>query len=369
MLIGIDASRAVKKEKTGTEYYSQEIIHHILNLSPDDKFILYAPYLPDENNLLSKLPKNAEWKIMPFPRLWSQIRFSWELFFAQEKPYVIFEPAHTIPFFARGRMVVTIHDLGFMSRPDLYPLLERLYLKLTMRYSAKRANKIIAYSEFTKSDLVKYFHIKPEKINVIHLSIDKNKFNLEKPEMKLPEDIRYPYIFYIGRLEVKKNIINLLKSFEIALKSNPNLSLVLSGKWGFGKEKIENFIQSFPPSIKEKIITTGYIEDKKYLAILKNSAILSLVTNYEGFGIPVLEAMASGIPVVCSNNSALPEIAGDSALLVDPNKPEEIAQAFVKATLNPEFKHNLINKGLKNCQRFDWQISAKKTLETIRNVY
>ena len=190
MLIGIDASRAVKKEKTGTEYYSQEIIRRIINLSTEDKFILYAPYLPGDNNSLNNLPKNAKWKIMPFPRLWSQIRLSWELMFSKEKPYVMFEPAHTIPFFARGRMVVTIHDLGFMSRPDLYPFWERLYLKLSMYYSAKRANKIIAISEYTKNDLIKFFRIKPENIEVIDLGINTKKFNLEKKGLELSLSVK-----------------------------------------------------------------------------------------------------------------------------------------------------------------------------------
>ena len=369
MLIGIDASRAVAKQKTGIEYYCQEIIFNIINISSDDQFILYAPCLPEKDNLLFKLPENGKWKIIPFPKLWSQIRLAWELLFTKDRPYVFFEPAHIVPFFTRGRIVTTIHDLGFISHPRLYPFFEKLYSNMTLRFSSKRANKIISISDYTKKDLVKYFHIKPEKIESIHLGIDRGRFNVEKAESKLPENIHYPYIFYIGRLEIKKNIINLLKSFEIALKTNPNLSLVLSGKWGYGKEIIENFIQSFPPSIKEKIVITGYISDDEYSTILKNASVLSLVTYYEGFGMPILEAMASGIPVVCSNTSALPEIAGNAALLVDPNCPEDIAQAFIKVILNPEIKLNLVKNGLENCKRFDWMIAAKKTLETIKNVY
>lgn len=369
MLIGIDASRAVRQQKTGIEYYSQEIIFNMLIISPDDKFILYAPNLPNEDNLLSKLPNNAKWRIIPYFIFWSQFRLAWELNFAKEKPYVFFEPSHIIPFFARGRIVTTIHDLGFVNFPSLYSIYERIYLNLTLRFSAKRASKIIAISENTKNDLIKYFHVNPEKINVIYLGIDRDRFNTQKSESKLPDNIHYPYIYYIGRLEIKKNIINLLKSFEIALKTNPNLSLVLSGKWSYGKDKIEKFIQTFPPSIKEKIVITGYVSDNEYSTILKNASALSLVTSHEGFGMPILEAMASGVPVVCSNTSSLPEIAGDSALLVDPDNPNEIARAFIQVTLNPETKLNLVKKGLQNCQRFDWSTSAKQTLTTIKNVY
>lgn len=369
MLIGIDASRAVSKQKTGTEYYSYEIIKNILNIDHADKFVLYAPHSPAKGDSLLAFTENTQWRIIPLGRLWSQLRLSWELLFHRPRPYVMFEPAHTIPLFAPGKMVVTVHDLGFIHFPKLYSLSARIYHRFCMRFSVRRAKQIIAISEFTKKDIVDYYKVDPAKITVIHLGVNFAKFSPSGPSKNLPFNIKAPYILYTGRLEAKKNIINLIKGFNLVREKVPNLSLVLAGKRGYGWEAIKKTINQLPKITQEKIIQPGYINDEEYILLLQNAAVFSLISNFEGFGLPILEAMACGVPVVCSDTTSLPEIAGEAAILVAPKKPEEIARAFAKIVLNEEIRKQLIAAGLKRVEQFSWTEAAKKTLAVLKNTF
>ena len=204
MLIGIDASRATKEIKTGTEHYSEEIIIALSKIDRSNNYILYSPVAP--KGKLANLPKNFHWKIMPFTKLWSQIRLSWEFVFGKEKPDVIFEPAHTIPLIHPKNMVVTLHDLGFKYFPELYTPFERKYHNFCMDFSAKHAKNIITPSEYTKKDLIKIYKTNPEKITPIYHGYDSSLYKpLKSIEIKnLKLKIVVLISFTLGGLNAKK---------------------------------------------------------------------------------------------------------------------------------------------------------------------
>ncbi|TSC92933.1 MAG: Glycosyl transferase, group 1 [Candidatus Berkelbacteria bacterium Licking1014_7] len=370
MLIGIDASRAIKNQPTGTEYYCQEIIKALARIDRKNFYILYAPEAP--RNELKKLPDRFSWRIIPFPRLWSQIRLSWELLTTKTRPDVMFEPAHTVPLIHTAPMVVTIHDLGFKYYPELYTRFENFYHNFSAKFSTKHSAHIITVSNYSASDIQKNYPVKPSKISVVYHGIDEQIFrlpNLREQKTNLIPQIKKPYIFYIGRLEKKKNITNLVKAYAL-LRQEKKIThqLVLTGKPGFGYNQIQQEIDQLSPEISKDIIQTGYIRQNDYPILLKNADIFAFVSNFEGFGMPVIEAFACGVPVVCSNRTSLPEIAQNAAILINPKKPFEIAVAFSKIINKPALKSALISKGIKRASLFSWDTAARKTLNILEMI-
>lgn len=355
MLIGIDASRTAKQFKTGTETYSTELIKALGKIDRRNDYILYTPKPIAEK--LPGLPKNFSYKILPFGKFWTQIRLSWEMV-TKPKLDILFVPAHTLPLISSNKTVVTLHDLGFKYFPELYSSVDLRYHNWAMNHSVKHATHIIAISEFTKKDILRYYRIDPAKITVIYEGYNETEF---KP-LKL-KDSSKPYIFFIGRLEEKKNILGMLRAYEI-LRKEKNIShqFILAGSPGYGYEKIQTFINQLPPDIRKDIILPGYVSQEKYIDLLKNADILFFCTFFEGFGLPPLEAMACGIPVVASNRTSLPEVCGKAAFLVNPEKPFDMAAALSKIINNEGTRNALISKGLARASMFSWKKCAEKTL-------
>lgn len=361
MLIGIDASRAVKTQKTGTEYYSQEIIKALSKTDRKNRYILYAPVEPDRE-FADALGRNFQWKILPFPKLWSQIRLSWELVTGQPKPDVIFEPSHTIPVVHTKNMVVTIHDLGFRHFPELYTPFERHYHSFSAQFSVTHASHIIAVSKYTKKDILGHYPVNPEKITVIYHGYDQNKFRpASKTELEtpLPFGIKKPYIFFVGRLEHKKNLAGMLQTYQL-LKREPGLKhqLVLAGKPGWG------YSQAIQHKI-DGVVETGYLERDQYILLLKHADVFFFPSLFEGFGLPIVEAMACAVPVVASNVTSIPEVVGSAGMLVNPRKPFEMAAAISKLIHTPSLRQQLISKGLVRASLFSWTRAAEDTLRVL----
>lgn len=357
MIIGIDTSRVTKPKLTGTEYYSIEIIRAIAKFDQQDQFILYSQ--KDPRPRLGKLEQNFKTKIMPFPKLWSQIRLSIEMMFRQ--PDVLFIPSHLVPIIHPKNTVVTLHDLGFKHFPELYSPKELIYHNWGMNFSAKHAKHIIAPSEYTKKDLIKTYTIEPNKISVIWHGFDHNLF---KPALNVKKK---PFIFFIGRLEEKKNIIGMIKAYAILRKEHGvSHQFVLAGSPGFGYENIQKEIDLLPKEISRDIIQLGYIDQNEYVRKLQEADIFLFCTFFEGFGLPIIEAMAAGTPVVASNTTSIPEIAGRAAILVDPQKPFQIAAALSKVIHSDSLKKSLILKGRVRSKLFSWEKAGDATLKVIK---
>lgn len=357
MTIGIDTSRAVKPELTGTEYYSIELIKAISQIDQSNRFLLYSP--KDTRKNLGILPSNFHTKVMPFPKLWSQVRLSFEMM--TKKPDVLFVPSHLVPIIHPQNTVVTIHDLGFKHFPELYPPKELLYHNWGMNFSVRHSKKIITVSDFTKKDLLNTYNIEPNKIEVVWSGCDIERFSPDERVMKKEQ------IFYIGRLEEKKNIVNMIRAFAF-LRQEKSIrhKLILAGKPGYGYDNILTEINKLPPEIRKDVIQLGYVSEETYIRTLRESEIFLFTTNFEGFGFPVIEAMATGIPVVASNTTSIPEIASNAALLVDPKKPLQIGAALSKIIHSPGLKKSLALKGRVRSKIFTWDKCARKTLEIIK---
>ena len=360
MTIGIDASKVAKTYQTGTEIYSKEIIKAFSKIDQKNQYILYTP--SEIKNKLSNLGKNFKIKVLPFGKFWTQIRLTHEMI--RRKPDILFVPAHTLPLKFPKKSVVTIHDLGFKHYPELYSGTDLLYHNWAANHSIKNACHILVDSEFVKIDILKFYTIDPQKISVVPLGYDKETYRPLKTKTN-----KIPYVFYIGRLEEKKNIVGMIKAYAILRKeSKIKHQFILAGRPGFGYDRIEKTIKSLPAEIQKDIIQLGYVDQETYIKYLKEASILFFASFFEGFGLPLLEAMASGVPVVASNRTSIPEITSHAAVLVDPKKPFEMAVALSKVINNIGLQKALISKGLVRASLYSWEKTARQTLDILERL-
>lgn len=354
MSIGIDASRANKEKRTGVEWYSYFLIQEFKRIVPaDTQVILYSP-TPLRDDLLP-LPQNWEVRILrwPFARFWTIFRFSWEMLW--RKPDALFVPSHIIPFFSPKRTFTTIHDIGFKRFPECYSWLGRCLQNFGTKRALHKAKKILTPSQFTKQELIKIYNAPEQKIIPIPHGCN-TKLCAINADMVLDKyKIKKPYLFYIGRLEKKKNIENILKAVK-----GLNILLVLAGKKGLEFPNYQLQITNYQ--------YLGWVNDKDAQMLMNEAEILLYPSLYEGFGFPILDAFSLGVPVITSNCASMPEVAGDAALLVNPKNPQEITEAIKKILTNPELKNNLISKGKERAKQFSWQTCAQKTWNEIKGI-
>lgn len=357
MLIGIHSQAVFKKEKTGVEKYAHQLIKNIAMLpgSKEHRFVLYSDNYRAGN---IDLPENFSVKVLRSPYLWTQFRLALYMLF--KKPKALFIPAHVLPALSHPKnSTVMIHDIAFEFFPQAYPDFHRKYLRFTTKHALKRAKKIIVPSKSTADDLAKFYEVDMSKVFVVHHGgIDKEAEKFSK------EQLEFPYFLYIGRLELKKNILGILKAFDLfkgAYKSAHKLVLV--GNFGFGKEKIKEAIAKH--RYKNDIVLTGWVDDVNKDYLLSNADMFLFPSLYEGFGLPILEAQAFGVPLITSCISSMPEVAGKGAILVNPHNSEEMADAMIRIMSDENLKNDLMTKGRENLKRFSWKDCARETLEII----
>ena len=366
MKIGIDASRALIKKRTGTEEYSYRFIKS-LTLLDTSKFQIFL-YVRNYEKTKLKFPENFSVKKINKNRLWTQIGLSKEM---KKNPIdVLFIGAHSVPFIHPENTVVTIHGLEYKYCPENYSLRERIILEFNTLISVKWSKKIIVPSESTRKDLIKLYKVSPEKIKVIYHGIDvMNQESLQfGGQARIKNHGKKSFnILFIGRLEKRKNLVNLIKAFELFKKRHTSHvtrhTLTIVGKKGFGFKEIRLAINQSP--YKDDIILKDYVSEEEKEELYQKAGLFVMVSLYEGFGLPILEAMSHGVPVICSNVSSLPEVAGKAGLLVDPDNIEEIAEAFRKIICKEDLKNDMIKKGFENVKRFNWEKCVRETMDVL----
>ncbi|MDB5054940.1 MAG: glycosyltransferase family 1 protein [Bacilli bacterium] len=270
----------------------------------------------------------------------------------------------------RGKSVVTIHDLAFMRFPDSTS--KRIYQHHSrwVPYSAQKADRIIADSMQTKNDIIELLQVSPDKIDVIHLAADKKFRPLPEHEYRpitqkynLPEK----YILFVGTVEPRKNLLGLVQAYELLKQNHPiTEKLVIVGARGWKYTPIFEWIQQH--HLETDIIFTGYIEDDDLVALYNAATIFVLPSIYEGFGIPILEAMQCGIPVIASNVSSIPEVVGESGILVDPHYHEGWAKAMLRLLTDEQEHLHYASLSLKRGEHFNWHKVAQQTLQVYDKV-
>lgn len=367
--IGIDISRIATATRTGTEHYTYELLAALALRDRSTRYTLYCNQPP---TMLPPLGPNFTLRRMPFPRLWTHLRLSTEL--VVRPPAVLFVPAHVLPLGTplrrTMRTVVTIHDLGYLRYPEAHTPAHRLYLRISTLWSARVATRIIAVSTATRDDLVRFAGVRSDKITVIHHGLAPRFRPVADPTAITAAQARYgitdTYFLYVGTLQPRKNLLRLIEAFaqldENALQST-RTELVIAGKKGWLTEAIER--RATELGVAERVRFVGYVADADLPALLSGALGFVLPSLYEGFGMPVLEAMACGAPVLTSTISSLPEVAGNAALLVDPEDTAAIMGGLRRLTTEPALRAQLRARGLARAAEFTWQRCAAQTLAVL----
>jgi len=359
MLVGIDASRAVADRPTGTETYSRRLIQGFLSGDSGHRFRLYFRGPPPDG-----LFRGSELRVLPFPRLWTHLRLSWEM--ARHPPQVLFVPAHVIPLIHPCPTLVTVHDLGYLLYPEAHPLRQRVYLDLSTRWNAHTATHLLADSDATRTDLVGHYGVPADKTTVAYPGIDESLQPVGETAAIRAAKARYgitgDYLLYLGTLQPRKNLVRLVEAFAgFAAKGPPSpVRLVLAGKRGWLDDDLVKVVER--ERLGDRVLFPGYIADEDKAALLSGALAFVFPSLYEGFGLPVLEAQACGCPVITSITSSLPEVAGDGALLVDPEDTVAIAAAIGRLATDPELCQRLVELGFANARRFSWQSCVETVL-------
>jgi len=373
MNIGIDIRLLLNPVRTGVGEYTFELVNALLKNDTKNNYFLF--HHKDKKNI-KYLPKWTQDNVKYITTNWPHKLFnffqkilSWPKIdkLITDKLDVYISPNINFTTISKKtKHVLTIHDISFALYPKFYSLKQRMWHKIiNPKKQCQKANLIIVPSQSTKNDLVKHFKIEKDKIRVIYPGIKKiivNENNDE--EIRNRYNLPNKYILFLGTIEPRKNIITLIESFEKTVKKlNHNYKLVIAGAKGWKNKDI--YKRAKQSKYSDLIRFIGYVNKKDKNAIYSMSEVFVYPSIYEGFGFPTLEAMANKTPVITSNRSSLSEILENSALLINPNKPKEIGDGIIKIIKNNELKQYLIKKGEKQVNKYNWDITAQKLLNTI----
>ena len=355
------------------EWYAYHLIRNLAKIDRVNKYKLYSP-VPLDSGLLD-LGENFQEVILkwPFKYMWMQVCLSLEML--KNPPDVLFVPAQPLPLICPKKTINSIHDLGFTRFPEVYTKRQLTYLQYHAKTSSKKAAKIITISDFTKQELVEKYGYQEKNIVVTHLGYDPQIYRPIEDERLINRvrekySIKKDFLLCLGRIEKKKNILTLIKALEALLdddrKLADNLELVLVGKPGYGYQEIKEEIKN--SKIKNNIREIGWVEEGIVPLLMNAAKVFIFPSLYEGFGLPLVQAMACATPIVASDIPTTHEICKDSCLYFQPNSAFDLKQQIAEILEKPKTKEPMIKKGLEQCKEFSWESTAKQTLDVINNI-
>ncbi len=367
MLIGIDCHN-LETYRTGTARYLLNLLK-CWSVEKDVDFILYfknkipkdIPCLAGRQACLAGRraeSKNFEKKVLNSGSNALFMHYYLPRAAKKDKIDILFCPNYVAPIFYKGKIALVLHDIIYEARPDLYnwpSVFDKILLKKISKISAKKADIIFTCSEFSKKEILKHYKVDPKKVFVIPLAADFEYYQKTIPKILRKYGIKDKFIFYVGSIFDRRFIPETIKAFSKLKNKLPNYQFLIIGK-NYTKNKITG----------EKIIHVDFVEANDLVFLYNNSDLFVWLSSYEGFGLPPLEAMACGTPVITTKMGSLPEVVGEAALFVDnPNDINEISDKIYKGLTDKNLREKLIKKGLAQAQKFSWQKTAEKTLEVL----
>ena len=394
MLIGIDGNEANVEKKVGIGEYSFELLKKFEEFKISN--LKFQIYLKDPPN--GDMPKERDgWKyIVVKPRkMWTQFALPLHLFIGSPRPDVFFTPSHYAPRFAIMPTAISIMDLSYVHFPQLFNTHDLYQLTNWTKYSARQAKHIFTISNASKDDIIKEYHVAPDDVTVTYLGIrdEAKKKTMSQHELIQKYGISKNYILFVGTLQPRKNITRLIEAFalmqrgpvrgfpstdarlapsanklrvsgSLSTSATPkDLELVIVGKKGWLYEDILAAPEKY--GVMDSVKFLDFVPTEDLPSLYEHALCYVLPSLYEGFGLPVLEAMKCGCPVITSKVSSLPEAGGDAALYVDPEHVEDIAQKIQQVISDEKLRDEMRKKGLEHIKKFSWEKAAKETLEVL----
>lgn len=375
MRIGIDCRTILnpgRGEQAGIGHYTHYLVKHLLRIDRKNEYILFFDSRMERERTQEFEQANTKIVYFPFsqyrrflPITYSHILITGVLL--KERLDLFHAPATSLPLTYRGASVVTVHDLAIYKHRKLFPPAQFMSTKLVVPRSIRRAKKVIAVSEATKRDLRSLFRVPEKRVRVIYegfvrgfssrSAVDvRGKYALDK------------YVLFVGTIEPRKNLVNLIKGFAsvASIPSMKKVDLVLAGAPGWKYGDVLKAVKE--AKLGKRVRYLGYVPHDEKVHLIENANAFVFPSLYEGFGLPVLEAMSLGTPVVTSRVSSLPEIAGTAAVFVNPHKFKEIGQAIARVVGNVNLRKKLVASGKARAGMFTWDATARETLQVYREV-
>ncbi|MBI4096239.1 MAG: glycosyltransferase family 4 protein [Candidatus Levybacteria bacterium] len=401
MTIGINGYEAVvprfgydpktgMPSRVGSGEYCFELLLNLNKLDKKNNYIIYLPQSPT-----SDLPKESEkWRynIVKPRKAWTLFGLSLEFLLKRSKPDVFFSPTHYLPIFSPKKSVISILDVSYLRFPQLFKKSDLQQLTIWTKFSVKKAKKVFTISQASKDDIIEEYGVSKDKIIVTYPGIKSeiqnlksetnSKFKMQNSKLLSGKyGINGEYVLFVGTLQPRKNIARLIEAFSRAchpelvsgsqssrdsdLRQN-DMSLVIIGKKGWQYEEILSAPKRF--NIENKVKFLENVTDEDLSSFYKNALCFILPSLYEGFGLPVLEAMQYGCPVITSNVSSLPEAGGDAALYVDPLSVDDITKKLELIIRDEGLREKLIKKGYERVRKFSWEKTARETLRALESI-
>ena len=379
MRIGIDI-RNIGKQRTGDEAVFFNLVKNLAKIDDRNEYFLFTDIL-DENVLAEisqkfEISGNPNFKIIP---LKSPNKFCWNLRtlpnYLKKNPVDVYHTQYITPFFVSKniKIITHVHDVSFLAYPEFIKKSDLFFLKLLIPKSLKRADKVIAVSEFTKKEIIKYYGIDSEKIEVVYNAASEEFLQSDysgeelfaiRRKYNLPEK----YILYIGTMQPRKNIPMLIGAFAEIKKSIPEIRLVLAGNINAHNfdGRIEKEIKRL--NLSNEVIFPGFVEEKDKSALFQLAEVFVFPSLYEGFGIPILEAMSMKLPVLSSNIPVHIEIAEEASLYFDPLRLDDFSEKLYNSLTDQNLREKSIYLGYQRAMLFSWEKSAEKVLNIYKSI-
>jgi glycosyltransferase involved in cell wall biosynthesis len=375
MRVAIDYTAAIY-QAAGVGRFVRSLVKALAELDRENEYVLvYADPPAGVTPTFPEAPNFVRWRV-PVPDraltiLWHRIGLPLPIDLITGRVDVFHSPDFVMPPVLRAAKVLTVHDLAFLLHPECADAGLRRYLEKTVPRSVARSDFILADSEHTKDDLICLLGVSPDKIAVVPGGVDP-EFSPEedegrRAEMRSKLSGGHPYILNVGMIEPRKNLARLIEAFEL-LKARHHLPhrLVLAGKKGWLSNDIYRRAERSP--LASEIVFPGFVSERELPLLYGAADLFAFPSLYEGFGLPPLEAMASGTPVVVSRSSSLPEVVGDAAQMVRPESAEELSLAMARVLTDGALRDAMVARGLEQSRRFTWQAAARKMLDVYRSL-
>ncbi len=360
MRFAVDA-HAIGRHLTGNEVYVRSLLQGFARLDHESEFVTYL----SRDDAQAWVPARLAVRRIaanPFVRLGCDfgLRLRWD------RPDLL-HVQYTAPLACPVPVVVSVHDVSFLEHPRYFPLHRAVQLRMTVRRTIRTAARILTVSEFSRDAIARAYQLDPERIAVVHNAAADCFYQIrrEKASAQVLErfDLAAPFVLTVGDLQPRKNHVGLIEAFARMVRAFPQLThqLVLAGKETWFSGRVHDAARR--SGVADRIRFLGFVSDDDLLQLYNACDVFSFPSFYEGFGLPVLEAMACGAAVCCSNTSAMPEVADGAALLFNPGNTDELARAMLDLILLPELRSRMGRLGVQRAAQFSWQEAAKRTLE------
>jgi glycosyltransferase involved in cell wall biosynthesis len=377
MIIGIDGNEANVQKRVGiSEYAYQLLLQFAEDRSARDKDIKFVIYLKDKP--LDSLPKkNKHWqyRVLKPGKFWTQWRLPLDLYLRHPRPDIFFSMTHYAPRYSPVPTIISVMDVSYLRFPEMFKTSDLYQLQHWTQYSVKNAKKVLTISNSSRDDIINIYKKSQDDVLTIYpgikhiQSLEPRIYGMNQIQTKY--HVTDKFILFVGTLQPRKNIARLIEAFSRIKNADQeekfkNLQLVIIGKKGWQYEEILAAPEKY--DVTESVRFLENVPDVDLDVFYQHALCYVLPSLYEGFGLPVVEAMQRGCPVITSNISSLPEAGGDAAIYVNPEDVDDIAHKITKVITDEKLRHELKEKGKKQVMKFSWKKSAQQTLDILEEV-